>query len=103
MARVIISAIVRQKIDDLIEILYKENYFSYIENAIAYADEIVDFMYTIPEQKRRLVINPTKGRWYCQYKRSRRTFWFVLFDTDGETFFIQDVFNNHVADYPKYL
>ncbi len=45
MGKVIITPFVKQKLVDLIEALYEEEYFGFYEDAIAYADAITDFIY----------------------------------------------------------
>lgn len=103
MAEVIYSDAVENKLKQLILTLYEEEYFGFIEDAESYVHKIYDFIDTVPVQKRKLCQNAAHGKWYCRYQHNRKTFWFILFDTDGKTFFIRDLISNHSAEYPQFI
>jgi hypothetical protein len=103
LAEIILSPIVRDKIETLTEILFKEGYFSFPENAIAYTDAIYDFINTIPRQKAKSASNLIYGKWYCRYQANRNTSWYITFDKDRELYIIRNIFNNHSHDYPEFI
>lgn len=57
MEKIIITPFAAQKLDHLLEALIYKGYFSFIENALAYHNNIVDFMYTIPTRRRYKTLN----------------------------------------------
>lgn len=72
---------VENYINDLVYNLFKENYFSYIENAIAYKDQLIDFIdssiSTFPPQKSPEALIHF-GSQYIFYKSNQRTTWYVF-------------------------
>ncbi|MCZ2225051.1 MAG: hypothetical protein LC122_15620 [Chitinophagales bacterium] len=103
MEKVIILPAVRRKLDELIEVLVKEQYFSYLYLAEKYVHNIYDFMNTLPQQKVKPTLIKTYGAYYCQYKPNKHTTWYITFDTNGKTWLIKNIFNNHTKDYPRYI
>lgn len=69
--------------NELVFILFKEDYFSYLENAIIYKDKILNFIEsnisTFPSRK-----TPKKlqsfGTNYIFYKSNQRTTWYIFFE-----------------------
>ena len=76
---------------DLVLILFKNDYFSYLENAELYKNDIVDFVENniknFPSKK-----TPAKlenfGSNYIFYKSNARTTWFVFFEQQGSNYLI---------------
>jgi len=50
MEKVILLAEAEEMLQDLIFILFKEKYFSFLQNSLEYVDLIYDFIYTVPTQ-----------------------------------------------------
>ncbi len=103
MEKIELTGFVKQKLRDLLDVLIEEDYFSYIENAEDYVDKIVDFINTIPKQKRYLTKRKQYGQWYCRYKANRHTTWFITFDTNEVIWIIRNIINNHTPDYPAFI
>jgi hypothetical protein len=59
MEKIVIMPALESKLFDLVFTLYDNEYFGFVENALAYVDKIVDFMYTIPalRHKKLKIIN----------------------------------------------
>lgn len=103
MAKIVVTEYVIEKLNSLIDILYENEYFGFKIDAIAYVSEIELFIETIPQRKARPTNNSKYGKWYCRYIHSRHTQWYITFDTDGKTWLIRNVINNHTEDYPKFI
>jgi hypothetical protein len=88
-------------LDDLVYMLFKEEYFSYSENAQLYVDKIVDFIILeincFPHKK-----TPEKlqylGSNYIFYKANARTTWYVFFEKQDTVFLITRILNNHCEE-----
>ncbi len=86
---------------DLVLILFKNDYFSYLENAESYKNDIVDFVENniknFPSKK-----TPAKlenfGSNYIFYKSNARTTWFVFFEQQGSHYLITHIINNHCEE-----
>lgn len=84
--------------NELVFILFKEDYFSYLENAIIYKDKILNFIEsnitTFPSKK-----TPTQlknfGSSYIFYKANHRTTWYVFFENSENNYLITNIINSH--------
>ena len=86
--------------DELVTILVKEEYFSYIETSEAYVDCLFDFIYKeLPNVRHRETPKALlkHGPFYVKYSANKRTAWYVFFDKKGSRYFIEYITNNHVA------
>lgn len=85
-------------LNNLIFVLYKEEYFNYMENAIEYKDKIIDFIdeniKSFPHKKTPLLISYL-GTNYIFYKSNSRTTWYIFFEKNGNQFYISHITNNH--------
>lgn len=79
---------VENYINELILILYNDNYFSYLENAIAYKDKIIDFIEvnisSFPSKPTPLELY-NLGSNYIFYKSNPRTTWYIFFERRKNT------------------
>jgi hypothetical protein len=78
MGQIAISIIVQQQLESLLELLYIEGYFGFKEDAINYVDDLINFIYTIPNQKHLLTNNSKYGSHYCKYKVNKHTTFFLF-------------------------
>jgi hypothetical protein len=85
-------------LNELIFVLYKENYFSYLENAIGYKNKIIDFIEenieNFPYQNTPLPLY-SLGSKYIFYKSNARTTWYVFFEKEENQILITYISNNH--------
>lgn len=90
---------VEQYINDLVYILFYEDYFTYIENAIDYKDKIINFV------EQNILLFPFKktpkqlahlGSKYIFYTSNQRTTWYIFFESKDNNYLITYVTNNHV-------
>lgn len=87
------------QLNDLIDVLYLEEYFGFKQTALDYVTDIENFIYTIPNRKHKTCKINTHGIYYCKYKRSHRTTWFIIFDKADDFYLIKYITNNHTKDY----
>ncbi|PKP18739.1 MAG: hypothetical protein CVU07_01295 [Bacteroidetes bacterium HGW-Bacteroidetes-23] len=94
-------------LNELIFILYRENYFTFFENAIDYKDKIVDFIEqniaNIPFKNTPLPLY-SLGSKYIFYNSNSRTTWYIFFEKEENQFLITYISNNHkdIARFIKY-
>ena len=103
--KVIYTPEVISYLDDLVKILYKKEYFGFIESAEDYVFQIYD---SVPEN---LKANNYKsspkelkhfGSKYIFYKANSRTIWYIFFENKNEKYIITGILNSHSKD-AKYL
>ena len=101
MEKVIFKDRVLDYFDELVYTLFKEEYFSYCENAQLYVDQIVDFIileinnfpYKITPQKLQY-----SGSNYIFYKSNNRTTWYIFFEKSNQSYLITGIINNHCEE-----
>lgn len=77
MEEIIIDSAVTDKLDLLLNALIEKGYFTYRENAKAYADNIYDFILSIHSLKKKRTKKSTHGYCYCSYKPNRNTTYYI--------------------------
>ena len=88
-------------LDELVFVLYNENYFSYIENAYDYTSKIYDFIdYSLATFTRKNTPKSLSkyGDYYIFYKSNVRTTWYIFFSKKQNIFLIKHITNNHSFD-----
>lgn len=100
---------VREHFNELPYILYEKEYFSYIESAERYFDELfLDIQTTLPSRLKRLAplyfvkkYGNEKELYYALFPKSKQTTWYVFFTInylEGEiVYLIRFISNNHVV------
>ena len=58
MEKIIISPLVEEKLYDLVDILFENGYFGFLQSAIVYKEKIVHFISSIPNLKKRKLKMP---------------------------------------------
>lgn len=85
-------------LDDLVLILYKKEYFGFIESAEEYVDDIYD---AVPEKIRKSPHKKTPkslqylGFNYVFYKSNARTTWYIFFEKSNQNYLITGILNNY--------
>jgi hypothetical protein len=97
--KIILSPEVVGQLNLLIKILYEREYFGFMDTAHNYADNIYDFIFDIPNNPYKKSYNNKLGTYFSSYKANKNTTWYILFDTIEDRFFVQNITNNHSADY----
>ena len=103
MEKIIVSEIVKYKLDELIKILYDEEYFGFKQSAEDYVHDIIEFIYAVPTLPRKNTKKNRYGNFYCTYKHSNNTSWYITFDFENETYLIKNIANNHSRDYAEFI
>lgn len=101
MEKVIFKNRVLNYLDELVYTLFKEEYFSYAENAQLYVDKIVDFI-TLEIKNFPDKSTPQKlqylGTNYIFYKSNNRTTWYIFFEKSNQNYLITGIINNHCEE-----
>lgn len=96
--KIFYKPIVEEYINELIFILYKQEYFGFLEDAIAYKDGIIDFIEHninyFPAKFTPFVLRKL-GRQYIFYKANQRTTWYIFFEKKDNIYLITFITNNH--------
>jgi hypothetical protein len=103
MEKIIISNSVKYDLDNLIKLLYQEEYFGFLDSAEDYVSNILDFIYSVPNLPFKETKNKFFGKFYCSYKHSRNTTWYATFDYENETYLIKNIANNHSKEYAEFI
>jgi hypothetical protein len=84
--------------NELVFNLFKENYFSYLENAITYKDKILYFIENnisiFPSRKTPIQLKDF-GSTYIFYKSNQHTTWFIFFEKSENNYLITNIINSH--------
>jgi hypothetical protein len=91
MEQVIISAGIKRKLNDLVDILYEKEYFGFKADAVKYVNNIIGFIYRIPKQKHHSTKRLKYGKYYSRFKPNKNTTYYITFDIIEEYYF----FNLH--------
>jgi len=95
---VIFTPSVISYLDNLVLVLYRKEYFGFIESAEEYVDDIYD---AVPEKIRK---SPHKkppkslqylGLNYIFYKSNARTTWYIFFEKSNQNYLITGILNNY--------
>lgn len=88
-------------LDDLIEILYKKEYFGFIESAEIYVANIYDFIFqninNFPFKKTPIKLEAF-GSNYIFYKSNTRTTWYIFFEKFNDNYLVTHIINNHCEE-----
>lgn len=88
-------------LDDLVRILYKKEYFGFIDTAEEYVSKIYD---AVPENIKLSTHKSTPkslkhlGSNYIFYKANNRTTWYVFFEKKESNYLITGIINNHCEE-----
>ena len=86
--------------DDLIRILYQQNYFGFIDEAEDYVDRIYDFIRD-NISTRQAKNTPTNlkqyGERYICYIANQRTSWYIFFTHRNGIYYVDFITNNHTG------
>jgi hypothetical protein len=98
---VIYTSPVISYLNDLVIILYKKQYFGFIESADEYVDDIYD---AIPERIKKSPHKKTPKSLqylasnYIFYKTNSRTTWYIFFEKRDQNYLITGITNNHCSE-----
>ena len=88
-------------LDELIEVLYKNDYFGYIESAERYVSKIYSFIFdnleTFPPKTTPAELQKF-GSTYIFYKINPRTTWYIFFEKQNNSYLVSKIINNHCKE-----
>lgn len=88
-------------LDDLVFILFKEEYFGFMQSSYDYVDKIIDFLEsdiaTFPSKKTPVALKNFGSR-YVFYKSNQRTTWYIFFENKNNNFLITNIINSHCEE-----
>ncbi|MDR2205098.1 MAG: hypothetical protein LBE36_02915 [Flavobacteriaceae bacterium] len=88
---------VEQYINNLILLLYEQEYFGFLEDAIEYKNRIIDYIEqnisTFPAKPTPFLLRKL-GSQYIFYKANQRTTWFIFFEENDNIFLVTHITNN---------
>lgn len=92
--------------NDLVHILYEQNYFGFKEAAYDYVkwifDEIEKNIATAPHKKAPEYFSKYgKNLYYIKLKKNTQTMWYVFFNHEADLYHVRYISNNHMI--AKYL
>lgn len=98
MEKVIFKNTVLEYFDDLVYVLFKEEYFGFSESAQNYIHKIVNFIIssisTFPHKKTPKALQYL-GSNYIFYKPNVRTTWYIFFEKRSQNYVITGITNNN--------
>lgn len=99
--KVIFTPKVIADLDNLVQILYKREYFGFIESA----EEYVSRIYDAATERCQLDIHKMApknisylGTYYIFYKSNKRTTWYIFFEKKATAILITGISNNHCEE-----
>ncbi|MDF9829527.1 hypothetical protein M2133_000864 [Parabacteroides sp. PF5-6] len=103
--RVLVLPEVRLYLNELSQILYEKDYFSYLETSERYVEELFEAIKTTLPRKQRRYASPFfdrygKDMYYSIFRKNRQTQWYVFFniyEDKGELIYlVRYISNNHM-------
>jgi hypothetical protein len=98
---ILVSPNVIEYLDELIQVLYQNNYFGFRESAEKYVSAIYS---NIPN----LILHQTHknspkklknyGEFYISFQSNNRTTWYIFFSKNENRYLVKYITNNHVVD-----
>jgi hypothetical protein len=99
--KIILTEKVIKKLDKLENVLFDKEYHGFRDTSKKYIDNIIDAIFSIPEQKHHETKNPKIGKWFVRYKVNSKTTYYITFDFSRDNYLIQNVITNHEKAYKK--
>lgn len=98
--RIVLSPDFFDDLEELLEALVEDDYFSSLQWALKYTDAIEkyidDSLGLYPAKK---VPDSLKkyGSLFIKYVHSQHTTWYILYDETDEVYFVRHITNNHIS------
>lgn len=100
--RIIYHKQVVDYLNELVDILYEQQYFSFKDNAYDYVDWILDRIESCiavspPKKAPEYFFKYGDNLSYISLKRNPQTTWYVFFNHEADLFHIRYISNNHMV------
>ena len=99
--KVKITGRVRNKLDKLENVLFKKEYHGFRDSSKKYVENIIAFIYTIPDLKHHPTKNTELGTWFVRYQPNNKTTYYIIFDIRENRFLVNGLITNHEKAYKK--
>lgn len=100
MEKVIISRYLELRLTELVEILYEEEYFGFIEDAENYVDRIYDFIEKIPKKALRRCFNSKYGEYFARYDNPKSSMqYFITYNKSDNRYYIENIISPKTKEY----
>lgn len=91
---------VEEYFGELVEVLYRENYFSFKEKAYQYVDDIIERIIvdieSLPKKNATSYFDKYGQEMsYVAIRKNKQTQWYVFFHYENDTYYIRFIGNNH--------
>ena len=104
MEEIVLSPILKNKIDNLPQILFDKSYFGFIKSAEEYVNRIYNFINTIPLQPKYKTCNSKYGEYFARLEvKNKRTIYYLTYNYEGNLYFIKNIFTSHELGYYIYI
>ncbi|NDV68198.1 hypothetical protein [Dysgonomonas sp. 25] len=93
---------VEDYLSELVGILYTKEYFGFEESAIEYVDKLIDDIVTNLHKKLKKPAPKQFSKYgknlkYVTYRRNKNTSWYVFFEFENNTYYVNYIANNHTV------
>lgn len=88
-------------LNELVDILFYEDYFSIRESAIDYITKLTDIVESSIGKKQHHKVPQNiaqHGSWLIHFNISKKTTWYFVFEKSGNRYLITYVFNNYAKE-----
>jgi len=101
--QVIISPVVISKLKKLELVLFKKEYFGFLDSAEEYVHKIFDTIYSIPTVKHHKTKTKKAGAFFVRHKPNSQTIYYITFDIKDNRYLVKDIFTNHEKRYKTWV
>ena len=98
--RIIFHKDAEDYLSELVDVLYEKEYFGFEESAVSYVDDLID---DIVNNLHRKLKKKSPGQFlkygdrYATYRRNNKTSWYVFFEVENDTYYVNYIANNHMV------
>lgn len=88
-------------LNELVDVLFYENYFSTRESAVDYVTRLIDIVENQIGKKQHYHVPQAVahyGSWIIHFNISKKTTWYFVFEKSGNRYLITYVFNNYAKE-----
>jgi hypothetical protein len=103
MVEITISSQLEIKLQELVYILWLNDYFGFLESAESYVNRIYDFISKISSKPKYKCKNQKFGKFYSKFKMNSNTTFYIVFDYFGNKYIVNTIFKNHEIGYKFFI
>lgn len=103
MEKIKVTTFLIGKLNRLVTVLYKKEYFGFLSTSEKYVAKIYTFIYTIPSLPMRYCTNNNYGKYYAICKMNANTTYYITYDFENEFYLVKNIFSNHEKEYALFI